>query len=94
MTITCGGCTATWTALGTAHCGACHRSFSTVGLFDAHRSQYGERGRCLDPATLTVRRGPHAGQPIMVLRDGIWSRPEMTEAEKLARFGTRENTDA
>ncbi len=92
MTITCGGCTATWTALGTAHCGACHRSFSTVGLFDAHRSQYGERGRCLDPATLTVRSGGR--RALLELRDGLWCGPEMTDEEKLARFGTRENTDA
>lgn len=32
--ITCGGCPSTWTALGAAHCSACHRTFSNVGLFD------------------------------------------------------------
>lgn len=87
--ITCGGCEATWTALGTCHCGACHHTFSGVDLFDKHRSQYGEHGACLNPADLTIRKGPRTGEPVMHLRDGIWSGPEMTDEQKAARFGSR-----
>jgi hypothetical protein len=78
--ITC-ECGATWTALGAAHCSACHRTFAAVGLFDAHRSQDGEHGTCLDPETLTAR-----GERRMFFRDGMWRGPEMS-AEALARFG-------
>lgn len=38
--VRCGGCPATWTALGAAHCAAigCHRTFSSVSSFDKHRA--------------------------------------------------------
>jgi hypothetical protein len=68
--IRCGGCPATWTAPGAAHCAACHRTFSGVSLFDLHRSQYGERGSCQDPGDV---------RHMMFLRDGMWRGPEMTE---------------
>jgi hypothetical protein len=96
-TITCGGCTATWTAPGAAHCSGCHRSFSGVGLFDAHRSQYGERGACLDPATLTVKHGHRAGEPLMYYRAGMWRGPESTDEQKAALSALRpvdDNEDA
>jgi hypothetical protein len=91
---TCSGCTTTWTGTRLCHCGNCHRSFSGVGHFDAHRSQYGDRGSCTDPATLTIRDGARAGEPAMYLRDGIWSGPEMTDEQKQARFGDRVTADA
>lgn len=83
--ITCGGCDATWTAQGAAHCAAsgCHRTFSAAGLFDKHRSTPGEHGRCLDPATLTARDG----SALFEFRDGMWRGPEMTDEAKAARFG-------
>lgn len=82
-------CGAKWFGASRCHCSVCHRLFSGVATFDKHRSVTGEHGACLDPATLTVNSGPRAGQPEMFLRDGVWSGPEMDEATKLARFGTR-----
>lgn len=69
---TCGGCPSHWTGLSVAHCGACHETFSAVGLFDQHRRS----GQCVDPATLTG----------MSRRDGMWRGPEMTD-DKRKRFG-------
>jgi hypothetical protein len=92
MTSTCPACRTTWTGTAACHCASCHHTFAGVGLFDAHRSQYGERGACLDPATITIKSGPRTGEPVMHFRDGMWRGPEMTEAEKLARFGAREST--
>jgi hypothetical protein len=80
-TNTCGHCPATWTGTRPCHCAACHRTFAGIRLFDAHRSQYGERGSCLNPAELTTK----TGEPIAYLRDGIWSGPEM-EDEARAHF--------
>lgn len=39
-------CGARWSGANTSHCGACHRTFSSVGTFDRHR----RGGACLDPA--------------------------------------------
>lgn len=72
--ITCGGCPKTWTGLTIAHCGACHETFSSITHFDAHRSQYGQRGRCLDPKGLTrTRRGEDTGEPLLRLnKHDVW----------------------
>ncbi len=80
--VSCSTCQQAWTGLAVAHCGACHETFSGVGLFDRHRDQHGDRGKCLDPATITK------GSPI-VWRDGMWRGPEMDEATKAKRFGSR-----
>lgn len=64
--ITCSGCDAEWTAMSACHCSGCK-----------HRSAYGERGRCLDPAEL----------PGLEFRLGMWRGPEMTEEQKAKRFG-------
>jgi hypothetical protein len=48
---------ARWWSLHTAHCGSCHRTFSRVSNFDAHR----RGGACVDPAS----RG-------LVERGGVW----------------------
>jgi len=34
----CRGCSVHWTGLAVAHCGACHRTFSSVSTFDRHRA--------------------------------------------------------
>jgi hypothetical protein len=61
----CAGCDARWNGFNTAHCGTggCHRTFTSVKAFDAHRignheprnphrkSAPGGR-RCADPATV------------------------------------------
>jgi hypothetical protein len=86
--ITCGGCDATWTGTGRAHCSAsgCHRTFATAALFDRHRSAAGEHGTCLDPETLVNRE---SGERLMFHRDGMWRSPEMTEEQKAKAFGGR-----
>lgn len=67
-----------------AHCGACHETFSGTGLFDKHRGQHGERGRCLDPREIRHL----AGHEIMFHRGGMWRGPEVDEAER-ARIAVR-----
>ena len=73
----CNGCAAVWTGAGTAHCCACHSTFATVGLFDAHRSIAGNCGTCRDPATLIYQAGQRAGQRVMFWREGLWWTPEV-----------------
>lgn len=60
----CGSCAARWGGLSTAHCGACHVTFTGVWAFDAHRiGQHEPTGkpgrnvtpgprRCADPETV------------------------------------------
>lgn len=52
--ITCPRCDAAWTGLATAHCSACHRTFTTVSAFDKHRDGSHSRGtrHCVDPETV------------------------------------------
>jgi hypothetical protein len=82
VTIRCSGCDETWTAISAAHCGACHQTFSGVGLFDLHRSQYGHRGACLSPETLC-----RAGERVAFFRDGMWRGPEAGELNIPRRSG-------
>lgn len=87
--VQCGSCSAEWTGLSRAHCGACHRTFSGASYFDRHRTIAGEHGGCLDPAGIRDA----AGEPVMVLRDGLWAGPEMTDEEKQAAgFTARQRT--
>lgn len=53
MVITCGGCPATWTAQGAAHCAAakCHRTFGSVTAFDKHRKS----GTCQHPLVVGMQ---------------------------------------
>ncbi len=83
--ITCGRCGASWSGVSRAHCGGCHRTFSAVSTFDRHRVAVGAHGCCADPATLLDSNGA----PLLVLRAGLWSWPEMTAEAKLAAFGGR-----
>jgi hypothetical protein len=83
----CSGCSAIWTGARAAHCSACHQTFATVGLFDAHRSIAGDCGSCRDPATLTYRTAQGAGERVMFWRDGLWWAP--SDEEKVAAFGER-----
>lgn len=73
-------CGARWTGTATAHCSACHSSFSGVSLFDQHRKAAGEHGGCTHPEVL-------AETTPLIQVDGVWRYPEMTEEQKLARFG-------
>lgn len=81
--ITCGGCDSTWTAAGACHCSGCHTTFSGLTLFDQHRTGYGERGQCHNPADMLDRNN----DPVCEHRNGMWRYPEMTDAQKAARFG-------
>lgn len=83
----CVKCGQTWTALGAAHCTACHTApFATARLFDLHRSAAGgEHGSCLNPYQIFNGRR----ERVMFLRDGMWRGPEMDEETKAKRFGAR-----
>lgn len=47
----CNGCSNRWGGLNTAHCAACHETFTTVTAFDKHRSGSHAKGtrHCLPP---------------------------------------------
>lgn len=79
----CRGCDHTWTALGAAHCSACHRTFTVPSLFDKHRTAHGEHGQCKNPAHIQNQ----AGEPLMWFRHGMWRGAEITDASLIARRG-------
>lgn len=65
---TCCRCSGKWGGLKTAHCSACHNTFSTPGNFDRHRTGTHPGGRwCLPPAEVGLvdagRAYPCWGQP-------------------------------
>src|SRR5687768_13164098 len=78
--VTCSGCPARWTARNAAHCGACHELFASIALFDAHRSQDGDRGACIPPAEVQGRHGERR----LFFRDGMWRGPEMPDEAREA----------
>lgn len=43
---TCARCAARWTGTRSAHCAACHETFTSASGFDRHRVG----GACVDPA--------------------------------------------
>ncbi|MGY4869789.1 FDXHR family putative zinc-binding protein [Mycolicibacterium elephantis] len=47
-------CSAQFSGLKTAHCSACHETFSTVSAFDKHRagSYAADTRRCLPPTSV------------------------------------------
>lgn len=77
---TCSGCPARWSGHRTAHCGSCHRTFSTVANFDRHRSPNGPHGACRFPGLVGLTQ-----------RDGVWSMPtDPANVERLRKL--RANT--
>jgi hypothetical protein len=47
----CGSCTLRWGGLNTSHCNGCHRTFTGMTAWEAHRTGTHVKGRyCLDPA--------------------------------------------
>lgn len=48
----CGRCASRWGGLNTAHCGACHQTFTGIHAFDRHRtgSHSGGTRHCQPPA--------------------------------------------
>lgn len=71
-------CGATWTGLSRAHCSGCGNTFSGTWYFDRHRTNKGEHGTCLDPATVTDTNGNR----VLYHRNGYWGGPEMTDEQK------------
>lgn len=66
MTAICSGCATRWSGHTPAHCSACHRTFASVRLFDAHRSN----DTCRAPESLKFSGGTRQR---MVLDDrGVW----------------------
>lgn len=89
MSASCGRCGHTWTALTACHCSGCCQpghgelsTFSGINLFDRHRSAVGERGMCLNPASIRSKDG----QPVMWFRNGMW-RGEERDPETLPGRG-------
>jgi hypothetical protein len=58
----CGTCHSWWTGQLTSHCSGCHRTFTGLTAFDAHRDGNHANGtrHCVDPATLTDSKGQPA----------------------------------
>jgi hypothetical protein len=52
--VSCVRCPARWGGLKTAHCNACHQTFTVVAAFDKHRagSHTHDDRHCLDPAAV------------------------------------------
>lgn len=65
----CAGCDNRWGGLNTAHCAACHRTFTSPTAFDKHRAgKFTDDTRhCEDPASVglvdAARAYPCWGQP-------------------------------
>jgi hypothetical protein len=78
---TCGGCAARWTAVRTAHCAACHRTFAGLTGFDRHRPA---AGGCRDPRELGLRERPARGG---AARGPVWASPD----DGPAYWATRRN---
>jgi hypothetical protein len=55
--VTCARCHVRWGGLKTAHCAACHQTFTAITAFDKHRSgsHSEDTRRCLDPRTRKAR---------------------------------------
>lgn len=60
----CLGCGAAWTSASQLHCTGCHRQFSSIEVFDAHR----DRGQCLQPSPVLFSRVELKGCTIPVYR--------------------------
>jgi hypothetical protein len=54
MTFGCAKCDSRWGGFNTAHCGACHHTFTGVEAFDRHR----RGGRCASPAESGLELDP------------------------------------
>jgi len=59
-------CGAKWTGTGRCHCGSCHKLYSGLTAFDAHR----KGGECLLPGDAGLVKG----------EDGVWRSPSDPDA--------------
>lgn len=60
----CPRCNAWWTGLNTAHCAACHETFTGITAFDAHRTgSHTESGESIVDKGRTEPRGPRRCVP-------------------------------
>lgn len=83
--IGCLKCPAQWGGMNTAHCAACHHTFSGVTSFDRHRIAATDGpnskrpfGACHDPATMT--KEVEDGEPVLVFADADRAYPCWTLA--------------
>lgn len=55
----CARCARQWTGHSTCHCGACHRTFTSLSAFDAHQTLVRDVSgvRCSDPAGMYRKSG-------------------------------------
>lgn len=67
--ITCSGCDNWWTGLNSAHCSACHTTFTGIGGFDMHRRDY----QCLQHATIGLIPADREWEGWQ--RPGTWTGP-------------------
>jgi hypothetical protein len=59
LSITCGGCAATWAGHDRAHCARCHTTYDSITLYDSHRAGR----RCIRPQVLGLAS----------TKNGIWT---------------------
>ncbi len=71
----CRTCRRRWNGLAECHCSVCHRHFSAIGPFDAHRSE----DRCLDPATATRSDGQPMFEPRERVDGIVWVKYDRRE---------------
>lgn len=70
-------CGRKWAGLREAHCTLCHRQFSTVRNFDAHRINRGPVTECVDPLTIPGRDGKRR----MRIRESAWGDVYVLDSE-------------
>lgn len=79
----CGRCANRWSGTRTAHCGTCHRTFSSPTAFDLHRIRRGTAaGTCADPADVGLVEHHRPGY-------AVWASPS---DEAFDRFRTEQVT--
>lgn len=69
-------CGSSWGGLRTAHCGACHETFTTVGNFDKHR----RNGKCAAPTKVGLVADANGRWTAAGANDEWWQKASTTEA--------------
>lgn len=67
----CTDCGRKWTGYSQAHCRGCHRTFSSVSVFDAHNPG----GVCGDPPSINSKKKPTGFMLVDSTFGPIWTRP-------------------
>ena len=74
----CARCGAEWKSETACHCNGCHRTFSSLSGFDAHRRNL----KCVDPATVGLEKNAKGWwrHPLKGNRPANWSEPRQADA--------------